>query len=491
MPTIKISDLSFAYPGADPLFSSLSLNIDTSWRLGLVGRNGVGKTTFLRILEGKLEYKGSVITPFPLPYFPPAIEDPGQNAEEFYQRFRPGKIFEEWRLRREADFLKLSEESLKRPLGELSGGERVKVLLSLLFMEEELFPLIDEPTGNLDRTGRLVVADYLARKSGFILVSHDRELLDRSADHIIALYPEEVECESGNFSSWWENRQKKEKSREIANLKLKKEIKRLSDSAKKSSEWSRDAEKGKFGSGPVDRGFIGAKAASLNKKSKNIQKRREKAAEERSELIIGEKKTSELSLKHLDFKGGAIARAIGLSAGYGEKTVIEDIGFTINPGDRLALVGPNGCGKSLVLKLLLGEGQIHKGELIISQRVKISYIPQIAGTRYGNLKDMAIQAGLDESRFKSLLKRLGFARERLDSDFNSLSEGQKKKAYLAASLLTEAHFYVWDEPLSHVDIVTRMEIEDLLVSEKPTIIICEHDAAFLEKVATSFLTLGG
>jgi lincosamide and streptogramin A transport system ATP-binding/permease protein len=490
MPSIIIKDLGFAYPGADPLFSNLSLNISVSWRLGLVGRNGVGKTTFLRILEGSLEHKGDVLRPFPLTYFPQRTPDTGLSATELYRELRGESGGEEWILKREAEFLKLSEESLKRPIGELSGGERVKVLLSLLFTEDEVFPLIDEPTVNLDKAGRLVVARYLSRKKGFILVSHDRELLDESADHILSLNPEGAECERGNFSSWWENRQRLEKSRELKNIKLKKEMKRLKDAAKKSSEWARNAEKGKFGQGPVNRGFIGSKAANLMKKSKTIQKRREKAEEERAELVIAEKKNSELSLNPLRFEGGAIARASGLSAGYDEKIVLKDISFTINPGDRLALTGPNGSGKSLFIKLLIGEGKVNAGELRISPRAKISYVPQIPMIKRGNLRDMAAETGLDEGRFKALLRLLGFERKDLDSDFASLSLGQRKKAYLAASILTEAHLYVWDEPLSHVDVITRMEIENLIISSKPTIVVCEHDSAFLKKVTTSFIELG-
>ncbi|MDR2340155.1 MAG: ATP-binding cassette domain-containing protein [Deltaproteobacteria bacterium] len=491
MSTIIIKDLGFNYPGGDPLFSSVSLNIDTSWNLGVVGRNGSGKTTLLRLLEGSLEHKGTITVPFPLQYFPPEITDDGLNALELTMALRPGKEPDEWKLKREAGFLKLSENSLKRPIGDLSGGERVKALLSILFSEDEAFPLIDEPVRNLDRDGRIVVARYLSLKKGFILVSHDRELLDGAVDHIIALNPEGPELSRGNFSVWWENRQREEKRRELDNLKLKKDIKRLEEAAQKSSDWAKSAEKGKFGKGPVDRGYIGHKASKMQKKSKNITRRREKAVEERATIVKSEKKTSELILKPLPFEGGVIARATGLSAGYDGKSVLTDLSFTINLGDRLALKGPNGSGKSLFIKLLIGEGRINKGELRISPRAKISYVPQNPDAGSVKLREMAIERGLDEGRFKSLLRLLGFAREELNSDLASLSLGQRKKAYLAASILTEAHLYLWDEPLSNVDVISRMEIENLLARSKITLVVCEHDYAFLEKVTTSSITLVG
>jgi lincosamide and streptogramin A transport system ATP-binding/permease protein len=491
MSTIIIKDLSFNYPGGDPLFSSLSLNIDTSWKLGLVGRNGRGKTTLLRLLEGTLEHKGNITTPFPLQYFPPEILNEGLNALEFTLALRPDKELWEWKLKREADFLKLSENTLKRPLGELSGGERVKVLLSILFTEDEVFPLIDEPVRNLDLDGRKVVARYLSLKKGFILVSHDRELLDVAVDHILALNPEGAELSHGNFSVWWENRQREEKRRELDNLKLKKDIKRLEEAAQKSSNWAKSTEKEKFGHGPVDRGFVGRKAAKMQKKSKNITRRREKAVEERAGILKTQKKTSELSLKPLHFEGDVIARAMGLSAGYDDKSVLTDLSFTIKQGDRLALKGPNGSGKSLFMKLLLGEGRINKGELKISSRAIISYVPQNPETTDINLREIAIERGQDEGRFKSLLRLLGFTVEDLNSELSSLSLGQRKKVFLALSILTEAHLYLWDEPLSNVDVISRMEIENLLAKSNITLIVCEHDSTFLEKVTSSSITLGG
>ncbi|MDR2404955.1 MAG: ATP-binding cassette domain-containing protein [Deltaproteobacteria bacterium] len=491
MSTIIIKDLSFNYPGGDPLFSSLSLNIDTSWKLGLVGRNGRGKTTLLRLLEGTLEHTGSIITPFPLPYFPPELPNEGLNALELTLALRPDNGLLEWKLKREADFLKLPENTLKRPIGELSGGERVKVLLSILFTEDEVFPLIDEPVRNLDREGRIVVARYLSLKKGFILVSHDRELLDGAVDHIISLNPEGAELCRGNFSVWWENREREEKRRELNALMLKKDIKRLEEAAQKSSDWAKSTEKGKYGKGPVNRGFIGHKAAKMQKKSKNITRRREKAVEERREIVKTEKKSSELSLKPLIFEGGVIARATSLSAGYDEKPVLTDLSFTINQGDRLALKGPNGSGKSLLMKLLMGEGRIIAGELKVSKRAIVSFVPQNPDATTLNLREMAKERGLDEGRFKSLLRLLGFTREALNSDFSSLSLGQRKKAYLAASILTEAHLYLWDEPLANVDIISRMEIENLLTKSKITLVVCEHDFTFLEKVATSFISLAG
>jgi lincosamide and streptogramin A transport system ATP-binding/permease protein len=489
MSSIIIKDLSFAYPGGEPVFSNLSINIDTIWRLGLVGRNGCGKSTFLRLLELRLEHKGIIDIPFPLGYFPISAPDQTQCGLDLLKSFSPMGEADGWKLKREAQYLKLSEEALLRPLSELSGGEITKVLLALLFIGDEVFPLIDEPTENLDLEGRKVLAGYLASKSGFIIVSHDRELLDACVDHILAINRDGVELEKGNFSSWWESRRRRVKSEELAKLKLKKDAERLEAAAERSSVWAKKAEKTKYGCGPVDRGFIGHKAAKVNKRVKSIQARREKAALEMTSLVKKAQVPSEFFLKPLQWKGGLIAWGKDLTAGYTEKAILKNFSFTVAQGERLAVTGPNGSGKSLFLKLLCGSALVLDGELCLSERVKISYVPQRAENFNGCLREFASERGLNESLFKAVLNQLGFSRRHMDAHFSELSLGQQKKAFLAASLLTEAHLYIWDEPLSHVDAITRMEIEHMLSRSKITLVICEHDLRFLKAVATSFLEL--
>jgi lincosamide and streptogramin A transport system ATP-binding/permease protein len=489
MSTIIIKDLTFAYPGGDNLFTNLSLNINTNWKLGLVGRNGRGKTTFLKLLEGTLEHKGAISIPFPLSYFPMTVLDDSLSAFEILSHISPDIESLDWRLKREAEYLKLSELALKSPLSSLSGGEVTKVLLSFLFIGDEYFPLIDEPTRNLDRDARKVVRDYLSSKKGFILVSHDRNLLDVSVDHILALNLNGVDLERGNFSSWWANKEQKDKNEELTRSKLKKEIVRLEKAGRRNTNWANQREKDKYGENHGDRGFIGHKAAKMNKRAKSIQFRIEKAVEDKSSLIQNTEAQVTLSLNPLPWKGDLLAWGKDIKAGYTEKAVLKNLSFSITPGERLAVVGPNGSGKSLFLKLLLGESKILNGEFNISKRAVISYIPQVPNGIQGALRDFSKENGLDEGHFKSILRLLGFSRRQLDCNFSELSLGQKKKTYLARSILTKAHLYIWDEPLSHVDVITKMEIENLLIASKPTLIICEHDMSFLEKVATSFLEI--
>ena len=241
MSMIKIENLTFSYPGSyDNVFEDVSFQLDTDWRLGFVGRNGRGKTTFLNLLLGKYEYGGKIISSVQFDYFPYPVPDKSDMTENVLREVCP--LAEEWELMRELSFLEVDSDVLYRPFETLSNGERTKVLLAALFLNEGHFLLIDEPTNHLDTKARELVSAYLKRKKGFILVSHDRMFLDGCVDHILSLNRMDIEVQSGNFSSWLENFERTQESELEQNERLKKDIGRLRQAAKRSAEWSDSAE---------------------------------------------------------------------------------------------------------------------------------------------------------------------------------------------------------------------------------------------------------
>ena len=209
MSLIQVSHLTFAYEGSyDNVFEDLSFQIDTDWKLGFTGRNGRGKTTFLRLLQGMYAYQGEISASVDFVYFPREPLHPELPAREALEELEPG--LEQWRLLREMARLEIEEAVLDRPFGTLSHGEQTKLLLALLFLHENGFPLIDEPTNHLDAHGRAVVSRYLSGKRGFILVSHDRAFLDGCVDHILSINKASIDIQKGNFSSWWENKRRQD-----------------------------------------------------------------------------------------------------------------------------------------------------------------------------------------------------------------------------------------------------------------------------------------
>ena len=284
MSQIKITNLTFAYPGSyDNVFENVSFLMDTNWKLGFTGRNGRGKTTFLNLLLGKYPYQGNIQSSVTFDYFPYAVEDMGQTTEKVIEQIDPEVAH--WAICKELSLLDMDESILQRTFSTLSHGEKTKVLLAILFLKSEHFLLIDEPTNHLDLEGRLSVANYLKRKKGFILVSHDRLFLDHIIDHVLSINKTNIEIQKGNFSSWMANKSAQDQYEIAENNRLLKDIKRLGDAAKRTAGWSNLGEKAKFGPDVMDRGFMGHKAAKVMKRAKAIELRREKAVQEKTKLL--------------------------------------------------------------------------------------------------------------------------------------------------------------------------------------------------------------
>ena len=172
-----------------------------------------------------------------------------------------------------------------------------------------------------------------------------------------------------------------------------------------------------------------------------------------------------------------------LEIDYGSGAIAPPLSVELRQGQRIALRGGNGCGKSSVLKLISGENIPHTGEIWRAGGLKISYIPQDSSFLRGDLRSFARERCIDESRFKTILRKLDMTRGHFDRDMAGFSAGQRKKVLIAASLCEQAHVYVWDEPLNYIDVFFRMQLEELLRACRPAMLLVEHDQAFLEGLA--------
>lgn len=486
MSMIRVDNLTFSYPSSyDEIFKDVSFTIDSDWKLGFVGRNGRGKTTFLNLLLGKYEYQGKIIRSVTFDYFPFEVTDKTQLTENILWNICPSA--QEWEFIKELSYLKVDREVLWRPFETLSKGEQTKVLLAALFLKPEHFLLIDEPTNHLDINARIQIAEYLKKKKGFILVSHDRYLLDECVDHILSLNRSNIEVQSGTFSSWMEHFEKQQQSELNENERLKKEIVRMKESSKQSENWSYQVEATKRGAG--DKGYIGHKAAKMMKRAKNIESRKEKAIEEKSKLLKNMETADTLKIQTMEYHKDVLVSYSDVSGFFDKKQVCENISFEIKRGERVFLKGKNGSGKSSLLKLLLDGDIEYTGKIDIGSNLTISYIPQDTSFLQGNLKDFAIENHLDESLLKAVLRKLDFERIQFEKDMKDFSAGQKKKVLIAKSLCEPAHLYVWDEPLNYIDVYSRMQIEQLILEFAPTMLIVEHDTVFEEKIGTKIVAL--
>ena len=547
MSQINVSNLTFCYEGSfDNIFENVSFTIDTDWRLGFIGRNGKGKTTFLNILMGRqsrmagaetasgslhgiraaesCEYQGHISASAIFDYFPYQITEAQlkQCCAEFAEQLKAG--CELWRMICELEKLHLEADVLYRPFGMLSHGERTKVMLAILFSVENDFLLIDEPTNHLDQESREIVKEYLRQKKGFILVSHDRDLLDACIDHVLVLNRCSIEVQSGNFSSWWENKSRMDAFCEMENEKHRKEIRRLNKAAERTRDWADKNESTKIGYDPIKehdrsmgtRAYIGAKTKKMQARRMQMEKRIADEIEQKEGLlqdiehpvqlrIMPKQHHKEVLISAKDY-GIAYQRADAQTQNISAHEVFSHMDFELRRGERVFIHGENGCGKSSLIKAILAHQQgrelqtasatgmvsdmAEMGELQTAAGLAVSYINQDTSHLRGGLKEYSMKNGLDESLFFAILRQLDLERVQFTKKIEDYSEGQKKKVLIAASLLQPAHLYIWDEPLNYIDVFSRMQIEELILTYQPTMLIVEHDVRFREKIATRIVEMG-
>ena len=507
MSQISVNDLTFGYEGSfDNIFENISFSIDTGWKLGFIGRNGKGKTTFLNLLMGKYEYKGSISTNVRLDYFPYKVseEESDLSADELMEKWKSG--VEAWRVMCELPKLSIDAELLYRPFRTLSFGERTKIMLAVLFSDENDFLLIDEPTNHLDQETRNIVKKYLSEKKGFILVSHDRDLLDACIDHVLVLNRATIEVQKGNFSSWWENKQRADAFSKAENDKHIKEIDKLKSAADRTARWAEKSENSKIGFDPVKehdrsistRAYIGAKTKKMQSRVKSFEKRTYREIEEKEGLLNDIEETIDLKVMPLEHYKKRLIECRDLSLKYpdGQKNVVSDLTFELSQGDRIFITGENGSGKSTLIRAILDAQKADaksrvqvSGTLNVAPNLVISYINQDTSFLRGKIKEYAKEKGLDYSLLLAILRQLDMDRVQFEKNMEDFSEGQKKKVLIASSLLTPAHVYIWDEPLNYIDVFSRMQIEKLIEEYHPTMLIVEHDVRFREKLADKVVEL--
>ena len=488
MSLIQVTNLTFAYDGSyENIFENASFQIDTNWRLGFTGRNGRGKTTFLNLLLGKYEYQGSISASVSFSYFPYHVADKTIFTIDVVEEIYPE--YQYWQLVREMNALQLNEEVLYRSFETLSNGEQTKLMLAVLFLKENNFLLIDEPTNHLDIQGRKLVSRYLNSKKGYILVSHDRAFLDGSVDHILSINKASIDVCRGNFSTWYENKLRQDAFEQAKNEKLKQAVQRLEETAREKAVWSDRVEATKIGFGPCDRGYIGHKAAKMMARSKAIEKRQQAAIEEKSQLLKNIERIDALKILQTPFHSKRLVTLRDVTICYDKEPICEGITFEIQQGDRIALQGANGSGKSSIIKLICGEDIPYTGEMRIGNGLSISYVSQDTSELRGKLTDFARDSGIDESLFLALLAKLDVPKRQMEKDMSSLSAGQKKKVLLARSICQPTHLHIWDEPMNYIDVISRMQIEELLLQFKPTILFVEHDKMFCDNIATKVVQL--
>lgn len=498
MSSIEFKQVTFGFDlQEENLFDHIDLTIQTDWKLGLIGRNGRGKTTLLNLLLDKYPYQGVIHTTKTFVYFPQTVNDPTQLTQFIIEELMPSEL---WQVKRELNLLQVDPDILWRPFHSLSGGEQTKVLLALLFSDDTQFPLIDEPTNHLDKQARKHVSTYLKqKKQGFLLVSHDREFVDEVVDHIVSIERHQLVLYQGNFTVYEQEKAKRDAYEQAQNEKLKKEIHRLQETAAEKARWAsnREKDKTKTKRGFIDsedrrvnKGAVGADAARTMKRSKAIVKRIEDQAIQKETLLKDIETVDTLVMHPKPTHHETLIEVKHLQLLHDGVPLFSPISFTLKKGERIAITGRNGSGKSSLLAAILGTftGEII-GEIKCAHGILFSLIRQLYEDNHGSLEAFAENQKCAYQELLHNLKKLGLERENFIQPIETMSMGQRKRVEVARSLLEEAHVFIWDEPLNYLDVFNHQQLEQVILATRPTMLFIEHDSRFIDTVATKIIDL--
>lgn len=361
MEPITINNLTFAYLGQEPLFNHCDLNISSDWKLGLLGRNGRGKTTLLKILQKQLSFQGSIQTNLKFNYYPLVIREPDDYTLNVLMR--SGYQGEQWQIERELNLMATPTELLWQPFSSLSGGEQTRVMLATLFAQDGYFPLLDEPTNHLDQNGRKQIAQYLkAKKNGFIITSHDRDFLDKVIDHSLVIEQHQLVLTRGNYSDYFVHKEQRDSTAIKKNENLLKDIHHLKQTRQAKSQWAQQAENEKKNNSHADKGFIGAKAAKMMKKATIMKGRLDTAIEERKGLLKEIEKVVPLTINILPTNHQPLLTFNDLTLSYPTKQLCSNITTTIEKMTRSCSVVRMVLGNLVLLMQSLGHSVVSKAE---------------------------------------------------------------------------------------------------------------------------------
>lgn len=521
MAQISINHLSFTYKQyVNPIFQDISLQFDTDWRLGLIGRNGRGKTTLLKLLSGGLAPdRGSISKPVSMELFPYDFDLSYENAldvvlenigglksmeiemesllsqgEEALSRY--GDVLTRYlaldgygaqsRILKELALFQMDEALLKRPFSSLSGGEQTRLLLLALFLRPNPFVLMDEPTNHLDIAGRQALLKYLQKKQGFILVSHDRALLDGAADHIMSINKTDITIEKGNYTTFKTSMELKETYELRTRERLQREVEHLEKLAQDKRQWSGRVEGKRYPFASNARGFD-SRSAALMRHAKTAERKAEKNLAEKKTLLANMEKPQRLHFVQEE-AAGSLVSLNGVCFAYGESEVLRDVTFSVQSGDIIWIRGQNGTGKSTLLRLIAGELAPSKGVIARRGGLRISYAAQQGLCETGMLQDL-FHSREAYGRCLQIAGLFDLTRGHLSRPVETLSSGEQKKLAIARALATDNQLLLMDEPLNFMDILFREQFFSAVKACAPTMLFVEHDEWFSSGVATSVITL--
>lgn len=508
---IQVEGLVKSFDLEKKILDGLTFQIDEGERVGLLGPNGAGKTTLFRILTGELDYDAGSVSLAKgrrlglisqIPVYPEGytVEDVLRTAfdrlsalaremEDLAGRMeagesdpallrRYGALTEKFELfggydtevavNKVANGLSIPQSMRSEPFDRLSGGEKTRVNLGRLILEDTDVLLLDEPTNHLDLHATEWLEDYISHFKGTVVaISHDRYFLDRAVTRIIEINGGKAEFYSGNYSFYAVEKERRyqEKLRQYEKEQAK--IAQLTEAADRLRLWA----------------FMGNDA--MYKRAFSMEKRIERM---RTTDRPTKRRKMDARFSSIDFQGDEALTIRNVSKSFGTRKLFEDISLKVEGGERIALIGDNGAGKSTLIKMVMDEEYPDDGRIKLGRAVKAACLPQIIHFDHPdwNLVEnlQATRRGMTETSARNRLASYDFRGEDVFKSVSVLSGGEKSRLRLCMLMDGEINFLILDEPTNHLDIDSREWIEDAVESFDGTLLFVSHDRYFINRFAT-------
>lgn len=508
---IQISSLVKSFEVGHNVLDGLTFQIDQGERVGLLGRNGAGKTTLFRILTGELDHDEGQVTVATghrlglisqIPVYPAGytVEDVLRSAFQRLESLaremealegrmaagesdpallrRYGSLRERFEVfggydtdvavNKIANGLSISQEMRAQLFDSLSGGEKTRVNLGRLILEDTDILLLDEPTNHLDLHATEWLEEYIRSFHGTVVtISHDRYFLDRTVTRVIEIQDGKAEFYSGNYSFYAVEKERRYQERMKQYEKEQAKIAQLEKAAEQLRVWA----------------FMGMD--KTYRRAVNIERRIERM---RTTAKPTKARKMDARFSTAEFHGDEMLGIRGVGKSYGDKHLFDNITLKVEGGERIALIGDNGTGKSTLIKMIMGELYPDEGRIKLGLQAKPAYLPQIIHFDHPdwNLVEnmMASKRGLSAQSARNRLAAYDFRGEDVFKPVSVLSGGEQSRLRLCMLMDGEVNFLILDEPTNHLDIASREWIEEAVEAYDGTLLFVSHDRYFINRFAT-------